>query len=399
MKLESKVAPKVRQKTVLVYAVGGAVLAAVVSTLLFLYFNVGFQKDTLAKNRSYSSVQSGNWGDASTWGGTTIQLPLEKDVVTINSDHSIIRDGDIDARNNSTFRILPDGTLMILGNLIVDNGLTLNVDGNLLISGDVIAKNGAQLTVTGGGSVDITGDAEFGQGSQIVVDGDLNIGGTLTLGGGNSNFTGGGTVTVGGSGCDYWDDGASGTCNPNTTLPVELLSFTAQNENGAVVITWETATELNNDFFTIERSATGTEFSDIAEVKGNGTTKEASQYEFVDYNPLNGTSYYRLVQTDFDGTSETFKPVSVTVEAGVAEGNIEIYPNPLAGNVLRLKTDNPEQGMVEIFGQSGNKVFSRELNGFDREEEMVLPAGMLSGLYYVKVKTAGSEKSFKLIKK
>ncbi|MBX2896414.1 MAG: hypothetical protein KF763_13275 [Cyclobacteriaceae bacterium] len=114
--------------------------------------------------------------------------------------------------------------------------------------------------------------------------------------------------------------GSSGLDNP---LPVELLSFTAQADNGRVNLDWITASELNNDFFTIQRSADGIEFTGLGTVDGNGTKNSTSTYRFVDTNPLAGINYYRLKQTDYDGTVSYSNIVAVNMNA-----EWTVYPNP-----------------------------------------------------------------------
>ncbi|MBX2914606.1 MAG: hypothetical protein KF856_04945 [Cyclobacteriaceae bacterium] len=114
--------------------------------------------------------------------------------------------------------------------------------------------------------------------------------------------------------------GSSGLDNP---LPVELVSFTAVADNGRVNLDWVTASELNNDFFTIQRSADGVEFASLGLVDGQGTKNSTTTYQFVDENPMAGINYYRLKQTDFDGTSAYSNIVAVNT-------NLEwtVYPNP-----------------------------------------------------------------------
>jgi hypothetical protein len=74
------------------------------------------------------------------------------------------------------------------------------------------------------------------------------------------------------------------------------------------------SSELNNDFFTVERSGTGEVFSSVGTFNGNGTTSQAHTYKLFDANPIYGTAYYRLKQTDFDGTFTYSKIISVTYD-------------------------------------------------------------------------------------
>ncbi len=87
-------------------------------------------------------------------------------------------------------------------------------------------------------------------------------------------------------------------------LPVELVRFNAECRGDFVSLEWATATESNNDFFSIEKSEDGLEWTSIGTVQGAGNSVQTIEYSFVDANPTT-LAYYRLVQTDYDGTSET----------------------------------------------------------------------------------------------
>lgn len=92
--------------------------------------------------------------------------------------------------------------------------------------------------------------------------------------------------------------------------PIQLIGFTAQCDNGTALLKWTTATETNNDYFTIERSTDGITYDSIGTVKGAGNSIFDINYQFADANPLQGTSYYRLSQTSFDGSISHFPPVA-----------------------------------------------------------------------------------------
>ena len=99
-----------------------------------------------------------------------------------------------------------------------------------------------------------------------------------------------------------------------TTLPVSLLSFSAKSVNDNVLISWETASELNNDYFIVERSLDGENFNEIASIEGSGNSNILLSYEFVDKQELNGVVYYRLTQFDYDGKSTVFNMISINID-------------------------------------------------------------------------------------
>ncbi len=120
-----------------------------------------------------------------------------------------------------------------------------------------------------------------------------------------------------------------------TVLPVELLSFTAKAKEKIVAISWTTASELNNDYFEVERSMDGRNFDHLETQKGAGTTTLAHHYQTNDKNPINGVNYYRLKQVDFDGTT-TYSDI-ITVE--ITSEKLELFPNPVAGTLYLRMSD------------------------------------------------------------
>ena len=121
----------------------------------------------------------------------------------------------------------------------------------------------------------------------------------------------------------------------NTPLPVELISFTAALKFDIVELKWSTASELNNDHFTIERSTDLENFEVVATIPGNGTTNVIHHYNTLDPSPVYGRSYYRLKQTDFDG-KYSYSDVRVIDYEGPKFSSLRAYPNPLSGSVISL---------------------------------------------------------------
>ncbi|MCZ2393781.1 MAG: cadherin-like domain-containing protein [Chitinophagales bacterium] len=120
-------------------------------------------------------------------------------------------------------------------------------------------------------------------------------------------------------------------------LPVELLYFTASTQGCTVVLNWATASELNNDYFEVQRAQDAINWETIAKVTGNGTTNNRNEYSQVDATTLSGTIYYRLKQVDYDGVSELHKVVSVQ-SPSCGTRKVLVYPNP-THNTLNVKID------------------------------------------------------------
>ncbi len=124
-------------------------------------------------------------------------------------------------------------------------------------------------------------------------------------------------------------------------LPVTWCSFAAAVEENKVVLTWRTHAEINNDYFSVERSPDGNDFMEIARIDGAGTSGTGRAYRAVDHFPLSGVSYYRLAQTDFDGSVEYSNIVVVRAGTGMPERDgVVLRPNPVyRGNPLTLMLD------------------------------------------------------------
>lgn len=121
----------------------------------------------------------------------------------------------------------------------------------------------------------------------------------------------------------------------NGILPVELLDFEANLEEEFVQLTWETASEFNSDYFGLEHSLDGFNFTEIARIKAEGYSQSLRFYSFKHLEPQAGKNYYRLRQVDLDDRYEYSKIRIVEVEMG-AFWLGEIYPNPVSNSVFKI---------------------------------------------------------------
>ncbi len=153
----------------------------------------------------------------------------------------------------------------------------------------------------------------------------------------------------------FWGDFGIGF--GSAPLPVEWLSFTASPENKVVYLRWSTATEHNNDYFVIERSTDGHVFEAIGQVPGSGSSSAIRTYQFIDVNPYDGTSYYRIRQVDFDGQFDFSK--IVPVRTGGTVSDISIYPNPVQDQAwLLMNSDEYKAQLIELYDVTGKLVYS-----------------------------------------
>lgn len=177
-------------------------------------------------------------------------------------------------------------------------------------------------------------------------------------------------------------------------VPIQLASFNAVPDGQRVKLNWITANELNNDYFTVEKSLDGRTFVFIEKVEGAGTSSRILNYSTIDYSPWSGASYYRLKQTDFDGNATYSKIISVDLgQTGALSFNL--YPNPSPGGELTLKFKNATIGTLQakIVDLVGKEVFVQGVtvaNNGDFTTTISVPGKLPSGAYFVKIESNDS---------
>jgi hypothetical protein len=183
-----------------------------------------------------------------------------------------------------------------------------------------------------------------------------------------------------------WDLSAGASFDCSILLPVSMLDFYAYRNEENVDLKWITATEINNNYFTVERSDDCIQFVPVGIVKGAGNSDTIRHYSFTDANPLKGRGYYRIRQTDYDGKSETSGIVSVMFEDEL-HTQIEIFPNP-ANEYLNIASNRYfVEEPYEIYNTYGKLVRKGFLNGTISRINL---DEMTGGVYIFIVK--GSEK-------
>jgi hypothetical protein len=184
-------------------------------------------------------------------------------------------------------------------------------------------------------------------------------------------------------------------------LPINLLSFDAKCLNNNVNINWTTASELNNNYFTIERSENATRWEFLSKISGSGNSNSVNNYSTIDRNPINGISYYRLSQTDYNGESVTFNPMAVSCESEI-EPSISYFPNPFSSELTAsLKNIIFKKASISIYNTLGICIYSSQLSS-DLIYNNTLVFNLKdipSGLYTVVFKTDSFSKIGKIIKR
>ncbi|GAB5539966.1 MAG: hypothetical protein Salg2KO_20690 [Salibacteraceae bacterium] len=174
-------------------------------------------------------------------------------------------------------------------------------------------------------------------------------------------------------------------------LPIELVSFTGNVTDNRVVLNWTTATELNNDYFLIESSIDGVHWDHEAVVYGAGHSTERINYSLEIENTMN--HYFRLSQTDYNGETEYFNPIFLSVNH--RESGVKISPNPTKGE---FSISAAELSRVSIVNSSGLILIDERFEGEGPEIGMNV-SDIPSGLYYVQAfSETGQMQVEKLIK-
>ena len=184
-----------------------------------------------------------------------------------------------------------------------------------------------------------------------------------------------------------------------TALPIELESFNLENQyDKQVLISWTTLSEIENDYFTIERSIDGSNWKVLERISGAGNSTIRLNYTTLDGYPQQGVNYYRLKQTDFNGDFTYFDIESVTIKDPLS---LSVYPNPAARQItISAKGLNPQE--VLFYNSIGNQVW------LDAIEVATLKSTQMNnsyntsklkpGIYFVRVGSGDSSQFSTFIK-
>ncbi len=162
------------------------------------------------------------------------------------------------------------------------------------------------------------------------------------------------------------------------TLPVELVCFTGKAAENNTILSWQTASEQNNDYFQIEHSLDGRQFNSIGSVKSYGNSTDPQSYKFVHPNPSAGVHYYRLKQVDLDGKHKYSKTISINIDSD----EISLFPNPTTG-IVEIQGKNAEQPTIRLTDHIGRFIKTQKLSDSRQIDLGSLP----NGIYFVEILT------------
>lgn len=283
----------------------------------------------------FNSIQDGDWNTVATWGSGT---PGTVTAETINIYDYVTLVGDLTMKSGGTLNIYD--TLEV-NNLVFKNGshIFIDTDGVLIVNGNLTNRNNSD---------------------DVVIDGNVTVSGIFKNGNGG-DVTGSGVIFAD----DYTGRGTTFGYQPNSTygeaLPVTFLGMSLEEKDGYVWVIWDTASETNNDYFTIDKSEDLVNWNHVATVTGQGNTSSTTSYEYVDlYN--SNEIYYRLMQTDYDGTQVFLQVKPVHIDPMIEQ--FQIYPNPVGisefviisgSDITHIRVVNLEGKSVH-YQRDGNKI-------------------------------------------
>ncbi len=306
----------------------------------------------------------GDWSSASTWTKSAAWLA----------------DTPANTVNGSTAYVDVYGTVSQFSNLTVAGGSTVTVYDTLIINGDLTLSGGGAVVVETNGVLVVRGQLNGAGGTVTTNEGRAVVTENLTIVGGAdiiNNATGSNAFYLYGTPSRSGGARFNGSINPAAsnfknetelenddptlyslvsggTLPVEFLYAKAEaDDDHNVIISWATASEINNDYFVVERSSDGVNYSLAGKVEGAGNSDHILTYEFIDRPTASGTFYYRIKQVDFDGQFDYSEIATVTIENDMPL-ELSAYPNPTSGPIT-----------LNIFGgdNSAVKIVVRSMHG------------------------------------
>ncbi|MGV6861256.1 MAG: T9SS type A sorting domain-containing protein [Putridiphycobacter sp.] len=185
-----------------------------------------------------------------------------------------------------------------------------------------------------------------------------------------------------------------------SVLPVELIDFYAiPNDLNQIELYWETLSEINNDYFKLQKSKNGITFETFKIVDGQGTSSREVLYSEIDEKPYSGVNYYRLTQVDLDGKERVVRTIAIHFEPNLID--LFLYPNPTNGSIVNVHCENiyERNGQIEFKNMLGQVVY---VYPFETDQPnfvitLDIPANLTDEIYIVSVITDARTTSKKLV--
>lgn len=338
---------------------------------------------------TFVSRTNGLWTSPSTWTAigpngiipNVYPLPNANNTIVIDKDVRLNIDYDVSG-NSGTLTVTEEGVLSHTGQFVLTVG---DQQGNAQQRITVGARTGVALNLyriefykalgTIGAEVRTASCVTIGNNSNLFLPSTLTINGNLIIEQGNTGANGASTGVIRVRGrifgsrnslrnydfinvTEAEDPSVSSNCNVAVPLPVELVSFNAKYDNKQVVVRWATASEKDAANFSVERSSDGKNFSSVALVPAAGTSATRREYEATDRSMRSGLNYYRLKQTDLDGTF-TYSQV-IPVQVGEAVQQLEAYGSQGNLNIVMQTPGTLQQ--LRVLDPMGRVLYSETLS-------------------------------------
>jgi uncharacterized delta-60 repeat protein len=283
------------------------------------------------------------------------------------------------------------GTAKILFDDKASDGRSLLVqpDGKLIVSGFVysyseITSDFAMVRLKADGSI----DSSFGvNGKQITDFGDLDKSTT-------SVFQPDGKIVLAGYGAHSFEY-LLARYNNDISLPLQFTYLNAApTNNGGITLSWQTAQENNNNYFSIQRSGnTTSNFAELIRINSQGNSSQAQTYSYTDNTPLHGTNFYRLKQVDKDGKFSYSQIVSATIADGLT---VVLYPNPVR-DVLNIKgLDASMSNELSVMSAKGSVVAQTAISSTSSYQWNL--KSLSKGVYYLRISSRNKTAIVKFVK-
>jgi hypothetical protein len=218
---------------------------------------------------------------------------------------------------------------------------------------------------------------------------------------GNGGTTGNTSVgsIVSGSTISSFSPFTLGSITTENPLPIQLINFSATPSNNYVHLNWTTASETNNDYFTIESSNDAVNFKEVSRLSGAGNSNSILTYSSVDTNPYSGVSYYRLKQVDYDGNF-VYSDLEVVNMNVLSEVDMVVSPNPVIGSLdIRLDSDNFANPTIEVRDVQGRILLTKKNLSMSIGKPLNVDLSELpQGLYFIQASENGKSISKRIVK-
>jgi hypothetical protein len=328
---------------------------------------------------NFSSVTDGGWGTNSTWGVSSSPGNSTSDNITINTNDSVYTISNIVIKNGG-YLTIKNGGILVVHDMEFSNGSHISIEtgGKLIIKGNLTNKNNSKNVVVIG-TINVSGNFDNGTGGIVTGTGSISVTGNYEGNGStfshpNNSYSSNSTIT-------------------GSSLPVEFIGLSYKVNTDNIELNWETASEINNDYFTIEKSLNGTDFEIIGTVKGSGYSNSIVKYTYNDENMVKGVCYYRLSQTDYDGTTVILK----TIDCNITDDKnaVIVFQNPVIDETFQVNySGDPGKYLLTIYNVNGQKIASDENSSENNSGTFYVNRSGMKGYYFISITDPTGKTSF-----